>query len=177
MLNELFDVLRHGPNGLSEASFIAFVAIGTMCTAAFVLLARAWRPTKQKVLCEMNSYGRLEYDYRVKTITQRSRYARVLGAWVLTCIPYAWVAFHAVSVHYALSEAFHHGRTIGLIVNLCGWMPSLMVALCATALVRVNLTPAAFNKRYMFGKSKGNYVLTNPDHRRFGIARQEFADF
>lgn len=177
MLEELSNVLRYGPNGLSEASFLVFVVIGIMCTVALGLLYTAWRSTKHKAHLVENGYKYLEYEYKVKIRTQRNRYVKVFTAWVLSGIPLVWVAMHSVDVYYVMDDAFaQQGTAVGLIVNVCGYMPSILLAFCLSLVVRVNLTPAAFRKRYLFRKNKGNYVLTSPEHRRFGIARHEFVN-
>lgn len=170
----MLEIVLYGPQQLSTATEVVFTVWAFMCSAALVLLAKAWRPTKEKVSHEENSYGRFEREVlRAETTTQRSRYVKVALAWILTGIPLTWTAMHSVKVYTVMEVARNSDTIVGFILNIYGYMPSVVIACCLALVVRVNLTPSTFRKRFMFGENKGNYVLTNPDHRRFGTARHE----
>jgi hypothetical protein len=160
-------------------TFVIFmIMMGVASVCAFVLMYHAWnasnvRPTiiplKQRKDVNLK-YAAAACDIK----TQRERYLAVLMALLISGASLALIANSSVQVSYSMADARHHDLWIGIALTICGGSPSIMCPLALIMLIRVRtLKPSPFVRKIMFGANKGQYVLANPNDKRFGVPSYE----
>lgn len=169
MLRLETDVMNH-----HFVALMLLLAVAAIC--ALLLLIAAWSPMKVRTILvpiRERENEKLQYDARVRIRSQRKRYTLVLTALAIDAVALAIIACNSVSILDAVDYEYSHNGHTGLVTDICGYLPPVVMALCVLMLFRVWMKPSPIVRVIMFGAGKGSLVFVDVNNRRFGAAIKE----